>query len=401
MLKNKFTIITILTVIILALTVPLVRAEDEPTADAQANPDSTIMPINANPEEPADSSETQPDGSSEAGTIADENMKKSDVYLAGDNITIDYIIDGNLFVFANHVTINSQIGGDVFVCANSVTVGEQGYVFNNLFAFAKDVTVNGVIYDLYSTSETATINGYVYRDVRIGSNSVSILGTVGRNAYIDCNHLNFVQGTDGNSKHGIISGNLDYSSKEEISIPEGVVSGETNFEKEIISTTNGSIQDNIISLATFIVTVIAIWLICLWLAPKFLKNSPALLTSKKVLPVIGFGILTPIVAIILSVIFLFLNITSTLTLLLIMALIILIAIGTSIFVITVNYIVCDKLKVQKTMGTLGMLVASSIILWAIGLIPFVGSIVEIIAVLLGLGIIVSSIVLKDKKLETE
>ena len=84
-----------------------------------------------------------------------------------------------------------------------------------------------------------------------------------------------------------------------------------------------------------------------------------------------------------------------------MALIILIAIGTSIFVITVNYIVCDKLKVQKTMGTLGMLVASSIILWAIGLIPFVGSIIEIIAVLLGLGIIVSSIVLKDKKLETE
>ena len=48
-----------------------------------------------------------------------------------------------------------------------------------------------------------------------------------------------------------------------------------------------------------------------------------------------------------------------------------------------------------------MLVASSIILWAIGLIPFVGSIIEIIAVLLGLGIIVSSIVLKDKKLETE
>ena len=84
-----------------------------------------------------------------------------------------------------------------------------------------------------------------------------------------------------------------------------------------------------------------------------------------------------------------------------MALIILIAIGTSIFVITVNYIVCDKLKIQKTIGTLGMLVVSSIILWAIGLIPYVGSIIEIVAVLLGLGIIVSSIVLKDKKLETE
>ena len=75
MSKNKFTIITILTVIILALTVPLVRAEDEPTTDAQANPDSTIMPINENPGEPADSSVVQPNGSSETGTITDEKVR--------------------------------------------------------------------------------------------------------------------------------------------------------------------------------------------------------------------------------------------------------------------------------------------------------------------------------------
>lgn len=402
MLKNKITIITILTVIILALTLPIVRAEDEPTQDTPVATDATTtnLPEEGTPVEPNDSSEVQPNGSSETGATTDENFKKTDVYLTGDDVTIDYIVDGNLFVFANNVTINSQIGGDAFIFANSVTVGEQGYIFSNLFSFAKNVTVNGVVYDLYSAAETTSINGYIYRDIRVGSNSISILGTVGRNAYVDCNYLNFSQGTDENAKHGIINGNLQYSSKEEIAIPEGVVAGETNFEKEIFSDDN-TIQDKMVSLVTFIVTVIVIWLICLWLAPKFLKNSSALLTSKKVLPVIGFGILTPIVAIILSVIFLILGITSTLSLLLIIGLILLMAIGTSIFVIAVNYIVCDKLKVQKTMGILGMLVASSIVLWAIGLIPVVGSIIEIIAVLLGLGIVISSIVLKDKKQETE
>lgn len=402
MLKNKITIITILTVIILALTLPIVRAEDEPTQDTPVATDATTtnLPEEGTPVEPNDSSEVQPNGSSETGATTDENFKKTDVYLTGDDVTIDYIVDGNLFVFANNVTINSQIGGDAFIFANSVTVGEQGYIFSNLFSFAKNVTVNGVVYDLYSAAETTSINGYIYRDIRVGSNSISILGTVGRNAYVDCNYLNFSQGTDENAKHGIINGNLQYSSKEEIAIPEGVVAGETNFEKEIFSDDN-TITSKMVSLVTFIVTVIAIWLICLWLAPKFLKNSSALLTSKKVLPVIGFGILTPIVAIILSVIFLILGITSTLSLLLIMGLVLLMAIGTSIFVIAVNYIVCDKLKVQKTMGILGMLVASSIVLWAIGLIPVVGSIIEIIAVLLGLGIVISSIVLKDKKQETE
>ncbi len=32
-------------------------------------------------------------------------------------MTIDYIVDGNLFVMANTVTINSQIGGDAFIMA--------------------------------------------------------------------------------------------------------------------------------------------------------------------------------------------------------------------------------------------------------------------------------------------
>lgn len=398
MLKNKLTLITILTILILSLTIPFVRAEDEPT-DATSTTEDTIMPINESPvEQPADSSELAPIDSPATG--AEENIKSSDVYLAGDNVTIDYIVDGNLFVFANHVTINAQIGGDAFICANSVTVGEQGYVFNNLFTFAKDVIVNGVIYDLYAASETTTINGYVYRDVRIGSNSVSILGTIGRNAYIDCNYLNFVQDTNEDSKHGVINGNLQYSSKEEFNIPEGIVAGQTNFEKEIVSNSN-NFQDKILTLITFIITVIAIWLICSWLAPKFLKNNPALLTSKKVLPVFGFGILTPIVAIILSVIFLLLGITSTLSLLLIMALILLMAIGTSIFVITVNYIVCDKLKIEKTIGILGMLVASSVVLWLIGLIPVLGSIIKIIAVLLGMGLVLYSIVLKDKKQKVE
>ena len=53
-------------------------------------------------------------------TTAQENIKKGDEYLVGQDITVDYTIDGNLYVFGNTVTINSQIVGDVFVFANQV-----------------------------------------------------------------------------------------------------------------------------------------------------------------------------------------------------------------------------------------------------------------------------------------
>ena len=75
----------------------------------------------------------------------EENYKKSDVYLVGDDITIDYIVDGNLFVMANKVTINSQIGGDAFILAKEVVVDSEGYIFNNLFACAQSIDINGVV----------------------------------------------------------------------------------------------------------------------------------------------------------------------------------------------------------------------------------------------------------------
>ena len=50
----------------------------------------------------------------------------------GDEITIDYIVDGNLFVLANKVNINSQIVGNAFICAKDVNISTQSYISNSL-----------------------------------------------------------------------------------------------------------------------------------------------------------------------------------------------------------------------------------------------------------------------------
>ena len=140
MLKNKFKIIAILMIIMIAFTFPIVRAENE-TADDTATPNEATQPVDlTNNNSELDTTDT-----------SDENFKRSDVYLTGDDVTIDYIIDGNLFVVANHVTINSQVGGDAFICANTVTVEEDGYIFSNLFTFSKNVIVKGAVYDLYAS----------------------------------------------------------------------------------------------------------------------------------------------------------------------------------------------------------------------------------------------------------
>ena len=405
MLKKKIGMIVLALITVFALVLPVARAAETDTNTSENQVTSTeenTINTNVSTENKSTTSEDSTATNEEtASTLTEENFKQSDVYLTGDDITIDYIIDGNLFVFADTVTINSQIGGDVFIFANTVTVGNQGYVFSNLFTVASTVNVQGVVYDLYALSNDVTITGYVYRDIRVSVNNLNIYGTVGRNAYVTCNNMNFAQnGTNETeetttSSQGMINGNLKYTSSNEITIPEGVVTGETNYT-QATNNTSRTIQSYLISLGTIIATAILVWLICLWLAPKFVKKEN-LIDKKNILPEIGLGILTPIVLILVSIILILLGITSSFGLLLLAISFILIGLSTSIFIIAINNLICNKLKIQKNIGNFGMLIVTAAVLWLVGLIPYVGGIIGILAVLIGLGIVIYYLITRDKK----
>jgi len=396
MLKNKFKIIALLMVIILAVSLPIVRAENETDPSTVTSEANNAMPVSEGQEngENPESATAQ-----DASNATEENFKKGDVYLTGDEVVIDYIIDGNLFVIADKVTINSQIGGDAFVCANSVVVGEQGYIFSNLFAASKDVEIKGVVYDVYSVSNNITISGYIYRDIKVGCDNLNIFGTVGRNAFVSCSNISFTNPNNQSenaenaiTSQGMINGNLEYSSKNQIEMPEGAVVGETKYS-EIEKSNN--LSSYLIELGAFVVTTIVIWLLLLWLAPKFTEKSSNLL-AKKLLPVIGLGIITPIIFVVVAVALLFLGITANLSVLAMLLLALLAFISSSIFVIAINNVICKKMKIEKKSIVFGILIVSSVVLWLLGLIPIVGSIINIIAVILGFGIITSSLVLKDQ-----
>lgn len=55
----------------------------------------------------------------------------------------------------------------------------------------------------------------------------------------------------------------------------------------------------------------------------------------------------------------------------------------------------------KNVTIFGILILSSIVFWLIGLIPYVGSIVSLLAVILGLGIITYNLLFKNKEATTE
>ena len=381
MTKNKFKVtILLLVVLILATFVPNVYAENEITDDLPVTTQEQIMD-NENP-------------TTEASDVTD-TMKKSDVYITGNEVTIDYIVDGNLFVVANKVTIDSQIGGDAFICAREITITEQGYIYSNLFAVAETINIEGVVYDVYAVANTVNVSGYVYRNLQVVSATFNLSGIIGRDAHISSDNINFLKNENVNVliEQGTINGNLNYYSKNEASIPENTVIGEVKFEKSSGFDSN-STTDYLLSLGTVILNAVMIWLLLLWLAPKFLKNTNKLLLNK-ILPVIGLGILAPIVLTIISIILLILGLTAPFGMLTLGTLFLLMAISTSIFIITINNIVCDKFKIEKNIVKFATLIGISIVLWLICEIPYIGAIISILVVLIGLGIIVSNLILKN------
>lgn len=378
MLKNKFKTIIILMIIILSFMVPIVRAENETTAESTTNEDVSLI------------SEDSEEVNAEE-ILSQMEIKEEDVFLTGEDVLVDYIVDGNLFVLANKVTIDSQIGGDVFILANEVNITNNAYVYSNLFTITPNLSIAGSVYDVYALSKNVTIDGYVYRDIKISTNTLNINGYVSRNAFVSASAINFATASEDETitSKGIIKGNLNYSSNQELSIPEGSVEGTTNFKEIVKSSPN--IQSYLLSLGGFLTTVAILWLLCLWITPKFLQNTDTLLT-KKTLPVIGYGVLTPIVVIISFVILVLIGITSNIGLLALALLFLLIAISSATFAITVNNIICNKLKVEKNVQKLGLLLVTAAVLWLINLIPYVGGWISFATSILGLGILVKSII---------
>ena len=136
------------------------------------------------------------------------------------------------------------------------------------------------------------------------------------------------------------------------------------------------ITDYIYSLGTILVSVIVIWLIGLWFAPKVLQTSSNAMSWKKALQIIGLGIIVPIVLALLTIIILLIPIASQFVLLLLCLLMILFFISTSVTIININDIICDKLKITQNMQKLGFLILSTLVFWLLTLIPYLGLVIS-------------------------
>ena len=208
----------------------------------------------------------------EAGImLVDENLEATSnvvsktLYLADSSVTIDYPVEGNVFVMTQDLTISGNISGNVFALAQNLKIESTGSIDSTLFVCAENVTIDGTVSDVFSISSNLTINNNarIMQDITAGGSTLKLGGTIGRNA-------NFAFDEIYVSDSAVILGDLSYSSRA-AAISEDIVSGTTSFKpiEEVKIEPKDIIREKLNDLYTLLVVSLVIVLIVVYAMPKF------------------------------------------------------------------------------------------------------------------------------------
>lgn len=318
----------------------------------------------------------------------DTAVKNHDEYLIGTDINVNYDIEGNLYIIGNNVTISSKVIGNAFICANNITITKTGYISNSLYATANNIYFNGRAYDIYTTSKNFNFDGSTFRDIHSAANNITLNGEIGRDANVAGE--NFFVG-------GKIAGNLNYSAEKEISIQDGIVAGSIKYEK----LKEFNIRPNyLIIAACFVGLILVLWLFMKWLAPSFLLKTDSILTNGPI-KTLGIGLLSLITVPGIAVLLMITGVAAFAGILLLITYFVLACISSSIFIITINNILAKKIHFNKAYQTFLLLIVTSIIAWALTIIPYFGGVFSVIYALYGFGIVIRKLLNNRKEIVAE
>lgn len=352
-----------------------------------------------------------------------------------DSINSVSEICGNVFVTANKFVLepSCKIDGDLYICANEVELAQNSVIYGNVFVVSNSFIINSQIGgDLYATtknfdmeyygfirrdlhlnSDTANINGYVYRNSFISSNTiitddefineqnlnienasnVIFSGEVKGTANINSKSIQFKsKDSDNKSITCKILGDLNYSSNTELQIQDGIVSGNINYSKYTSNSKPllSNIGEFILGLLTSLVYVLVVYFIIYKFMPNC-KEKLSNLSMRDVIICLGIGLGILILVPIISILLFITRIGGLLGIILLMIYILFLILSKSIFVISIASLIRKNNQEESLFNSFIKLSVVTLILSLINLIPYFGFVISVLVNLIGLGLIIKSI----------
>jgi hypothetical protein len=313
-----------------------------------------------------------------AGTISISGTVNGNVVAGGGTITVSGNVARDLILGGGNITVNGHVGGSIIAAGGNITV--NGTV-------AQDVVVTGGMIDVGSGATigrdlvvaggSATVSAPVARRVQMAAGSLTLRNKVGGDVRGQVDRLKL----DGAQ----IAGNLDYTSNNAVQLVNGAsVAGATTRHTPVDR--GGGAGNGFLGWLRALIGILALGLLLIFLLPGV---STRAIDTERAQPWASLGIgaailvITPIVALIVFIVGIFLGFW-WLGLLLIPLWILALAIGYVVSGFLLGRLIFAQLGWGRYHDALALL-AGLFVLAVVGVIPVIGWLVGLAALILGAG----------------
>lgn len=317
-------------------------------------------------------------------TITVDGTISGDLIAAAQNINVNGRIEGDIIAAAQNITINGEVGGDVRIAGNSLTI--NGAIARNVNAFGANIIFGAnsrIGWDVYLASATTEIRGTIDGGLSGRAGQALIIGKIGKNINLKL--------TGGNSDQkltvapeAIINGDIIYTSKNTAKISEKAsIAGKVEQKTLQTKETNWFwlwLWNKLFVIFSALVVGLVLIFLGKNITPKILAKI-----KEKPLKMLAPGLIIMFVLPPIALVLTFTLIGIPLALIIGAWWFAAIYVAKIITAILVGQIIIKKLIKKENPNLLWSLVLGVIICWLLFSIPFVGWILGLIAIWLGLG----------------
>jgi hypothetical protein len=326
-----------------------------------------------------------------AGTISINGTVNGNVFAGGGTITVSGNVTRDLILGGGTINVTGRVGGSIIAAGGNLTlngpVERDIVVTGGMISIGSGATIGR---DLVVAGGTATVNAPVARRVKMSAGNLTLRNKVGGDVTGRVDHLKL----DGAQ----IGGKLDYTSDNQVELVNGArVSGTTTRHTPTDRGARGA-GNGLVGWLQALIGIFALGLLLIFLFPGL---SARAIDTERAQPWASLGIgaaigvITPILALIVFIVGIFIG-GWWLGLLLIPLWILALAIGYVVSGFLLGRLIFAQLGWGRYHDALKLL-GGLVVLTVVGIIPVLGWLVGLAALLFGTGALALAVVWPPRK----
>lgn len=299
------------------------------------------------------------------GTVLVTGPVAQDVLAAGGSLTLTGPVQDDVRAAGGSITLTDRVGGDAIVAGGTVTLATSSVVDGNAWL------AGGVL----------RLTGSISGDLRAAGGEIIVDGRVDGDADVYAESLEIRPGT-------VIAGRLHYRGPRPAVIAEGAQVGEVVYtESRALERPGVSRLGGLLASLVFFLSLAVSALLVGWLTPgacrKAIDNA-----RHQMLLSLGVGVLTAIVTPLLVAVLFVLVLTGPVAAVLVAAYVAALVLGALTAVACFADWLRERFWSARGEGAgirIVAMLAAALVFWLVGLVPFIGAIIVILAFTTGLG----------------